>query len=347
MKIQACWYIDTDSVDLWKSLPLFEETSTYPAFKMAIMKLYPGVDDDHKWVISDLDKLVGAWSRNGIADSNQLGTYYHSFLNILHFLISKGCLSENEQSRVYLWGFSMEFYNSIMHRLQVKFPDNLANHPFSLDQIHEAAEFVLKSASGTYLSSSIFPVPAAITLQPCPASQESLVMSFMTKEDLTMALGQFTQTLMQALWPDPLSNRPRSKHKNCNFCGSLEHWIHDCDVAEQYIKEGKCRRNIDGKLILPSESFIPKIIPGQWFKDHFDEYHKWNPGQLAVEQLSVVAEVSQMIYECATNSSEILPGSPIAIQVLTLLVEDYIQILKRELFALYVKKQIFDGVEVP
>ena len=98
MKIQACHYIDADSADLWKSSLFFIDTLTYAAFKTAIMKLYPGADDNHKWVISNLNKLVGAWSRNGIADSHQLGTYYHSFLNISHFLILKDCLSENEQS---------------------------------------------------------------------------------------------------------------------------------------------------------------------------------------------------------------------------------------------------------
>ena len=60
-----------------------------------------------------------------------------------------------------------------------------------------------------------------------------------------------------------------------------------------------------------------------------------------------MSKVSQMIYECTTDSSETLPDPSMPTQVLTLSAEDCIQTLKKELFALHAKKQVFDGVEIP
>jgi hypothetical protein len=59
MKTHACRYIDIDTTELWESLPEFAAGTSYNAFKTMIHKLYPGSENDHKWSIADMDKLVG------------------------------------------------------------------------------------------------------------------------------------------------------------------------------------------------------------------------------------------------------------------------------------------------
>jgi hypothetical protein len=53
----------------------------------------------------------------------------------------------------------------------------------------------------------------------------------------------------------------------------------------EYIQTGKCKRNIEGKITLPSGAFIPRNVPGLYFKDHFDKCHRHNPGQVGVAQM--------------------------------------------------------------
>jgi hypothetical protein len=59
-------------------------------------------------------------------------------------------------------------------------------------------------------------------------------------------------------------------------------FIRDCKLVDDYIQAGKCKRNIKGKVVLPSGAFVPRDIPGTVLHEHIDEWHKRNPNQLAV-----------------------------------------------------------------
>jgi len=53
----------------------------------------------------------------------------------------------------------------------------------------------------------------------------------------------------------------------------------------EYIKDGKCKRNTEGKVILPSGAYVLCNISGQWLRDRIDEWHRRNPNQLAAAQM--------------------------------------------------------------
>jgi hypothetical protein len=55
----------------------------------------------------------------------------------------------------------------------------------------------------------------------------------------------------------------------CLFCGSpsTEHMMRNCPIAEQYLCEGKCTRNAQGRIALPDGQDIPKGVRGRWIKD--------------------------------------------------------------------------------
>ena len=42
----------------------------------SVYQLYPGTDDDHRWLVADLHRLVGMYSRIGIGSLGDLGIYY-------------------------------------------------------------------------------------------------------------------------------------------------------------------------------------------------------------------------------------------------------------------------------
>ena len=105
MKRHAWRYVDIDTSELWESIPEYAAGTLFNNFRIAVHKLYPGSEDDHKWSISDMDKLVGEQLRIGIFDANDLGLYFRSFYNITKFLITKRRISDAEQSRAFIRGF--------------------------------------------------------------------------------------------------------------------------------------------------------------------------------------------------------------------------------------------------
>jgi len=77
----------------------------------------------------------------------------------------------------------------------------------------------------------------------------------------------------------------RSRIEQLSLLRLTAHFGRDCEVAADYIKQGKCKRNIEGRITLPSGAFIPRDIPGKCFKERLDEWHSRNPGQTAAGQL--------------------------------------------------------------
>jgi hypothetical protein len=101
-KSQACRYVDVDTSELWESIVEFTAGIDFNDFNKAIFKLYPGSEEERKWSIADMDKLVGEQLRIGIYDINELSSYYLSFYTITKFLIDKNRLSNAEQSRAFI-----------------------------------------------------------------------------------------------------------------------------------------------------------------------------------------------------------------------------------------------------
>jgi hypothetical protein len=75
-KKHACRYVDIDTSELWESIPEYATTIPYARFRTAVHVLYPGSEEEHKWSIADMDKIVSEQLRVGIYDTNKLGSYF-------------------------------------------------------------------------------------------------------------------------------------------------------------------------------------------------------------------------------------------------------------------------------
>ena len=134
-------------------IPEFANTTvSYVDFTKAIHALYPGSEEERKWSVADMDKLVGERSRIGVISLADLGDYYCQFLAITTFLKSKSRLSNDEQSRAFACGFQPEMWARISQRLQLKFPDHFPDDPYPIDAIHEAARYVLHGTPSSLLT---------------------------------------------------------------------------------------------------------------------------------------------------------------------------------------------------
>jgi len=106
-KRHVCRYVDVDMADLWESISQFmDQNATYDEFAKAVHALYPGLKEECKWSVVDMDKLVGEWSHLGIISLANVSDYFQHFYTITTFFWNKGQLSEAEQSRSHASNFS-------------------------------------------------------------------------------------------------------------------------------------------------------------------------------------------------------------------------------------------------
>jgi hypothetical protein len=293
-KTHACRYANVDTADLWESIAEYSDAQkTYEDFVKAVHSLYPGSEEERKWSVADMDKLVGERSRLGVLSLGDLGEYYRQFYTITTFLIGKRRLSAAEQSRAFVRGFPPDLWSRISQRLQLKLPDHFPDDPYDLGEIHEAAQFVLHGTPSNLLIPPSPPIPPAGSVVASTSNKEMKV------EDIAAMIERITESFVKALAAQgqrgsPPGDRPLRPNPTpgCNYCGSLEHFIRECLVVVEDIKLGKCKRNVEGKVTLPSGAFVPREILGRYLKERIEEWHRRNPGQLAA---------SQMLYHVMSN----------------------------------------------
>ncbi|KAJ7493745.1 hypothetical protein FB451DRAFT_1164616 [Mycena latifolia] len=63
----------------------------------------------------------------------------------------------------------------------------------------------------------------------------------------------------------------------CGFCSKPGHYVRECPVIMEYIAAGKCRRNEEGRVVLPNGWYIPRAIQGANIVERIDKWHKMNP----------------------------------------------------------------------
>jgi hypothetical protein len=258
-KKHACRYVDIDTTDLWEAIPEFDGTKTFDEFKSAIFKLYLGSESERKWTIADMDKLVGEQLRMGILNVSDLGNYYRVFYTITQFLLTKNRISEAEQGRAFIRGFQPDLWHRISHRLEIKLPDHDPDDFYSLFEINEAAKHVLHGTSqNNFLQSSI-----TSTAPPTqPASP------YIKAEDLSTLFEQMAQTFLKVQMPQKSMTSHASSSANaqamttldplsCAFCSQSSHFIAQCLICADYITNKKCKRNPEGRIVLPNGQYTP------------------------------------------------------------------------------------------
>ena len=104
-----------------------------------------------------------------------------------------------------------------------------------------------------------------------------------------MIFARFTKSIIEALQStqhrgQPCANHSHKEKLECNYCGE-EHFIHDCPHVSHDIATGKCKRNQDGKVVLPSGMYIPRDITSKFLCDCINKWHKKNPNQLGAATL--------------------------------------------------------------
>ena len=286
-------YVEFEVEQIWKTFPEFsDDKKTYEDFKNAILVHYPDASGDYVFSLRDMDLLIGERHRLGVSNTIELADFHLKFITITTWLIEKEQLGTLEQQRGYLRAFQTRLLGAINNRLQMKFPDQHPNKPHTIQDVYEAARFILQSAT-TAPQNYFAPTPPTVNPPFVPDGAVSIAKRepsvTVKNEEINTILSEFSKTIIDAI---NLNSRSRSNNssssdstpRTCNFCAG-PHFIRDCVEVETYIKEGKCKRNTERKIVLPTGAYVPREIPGNLLKERIEEWHRRYPNQLATVSL--------------------------------------------------------------
>jgi len=332
-KKQVLRYVDFDTEQIWKTFPEYNDgTKTYDDFKTAIIDHYPDAAGDFVYSLRDIDLLVGERQRLGVNTSKDLSDYHLQFMAITSWLIDKEQLGKLEQQRAYVRGFQPQLLTSIMNRLQLKNPDHHPNIPHNVKDVYEAARFILQGTSPSSYGAPAQQIGARTDNTTTPSNVIKV-------ENFAPFLAEFTKSIVAAIQStnnprmDSSSYNQRGPSNRCIMCGNA-HLIQECAIVDDFIKEGKCKRNHEGKVVLPSGAYVPREITGRNLADRINEWHRRNPNQLAAA--TMIHTIERQIINPPTVLATI--GST-ANPTYILSANDRIATLEAELFNLRARKQ--------
>ncbi|KAF7344736.1 hypothetical protein MVEN_01634300 [Mycena venus] len=333
MKKHATRFLSVEDQEIWEGLPSFKDAQkSFSDFKAAVLKLYSGNDEDRRFGLNDLDALVGQYSRVGILSLDDLKTFYRQFLRITTYLIGKKRLSEGEQSRSFLRAMQPSTLAAdIRLHLKVNHPKAHPADPLPVADLYEAAEYAL-AGSGSSLALDVHTAPSISSTSSAPRfypnNHRTALVGTMAKLIEVLAMQKPSETSNE-------NSQKKMRPDGCGYCSDLSHFINQCPHVLADIQAGKCRRNTDGRVVLPTGAFVPRTITGKDLRSRIEKWHEQNPGQMAAAQLLV---------EVAVNHSPSPSSSP-STGIYTLTEEQRLQVLQHEINALQTRAQARKALE--
>ena len=322
-------YMPIDVADLCETLSTFAPEESYENFRTEIKSLYPGAEDERKYTIADAKALVALRSAKPIRNITELSSYYRDFFTMTSYLIKQKRLSESEQSRLFVEGIIPPLWDQVQLRLQIKLADHYPDDPYPMNDVYDAAKFVLH---GT-LTSAV------------QTASQSTSSSNVKAEDLTSLLKLLTQAMVHDAQSRGSSSSATGNTSNsatvgdgtCHYCGDAKGRMSNCEHVEEDINNGLIIRNDENKIVLPNGSYIPRSLPGLTMRDRVYEWHRRNRANTN----ATAPKASGMLLEVASPSSE--PSSDLKVEANF---NARVEQLEREILELR-RKRVFDGVEIP
>lgn len=297
--VHAVRYVDPDIEMLWRGLPSYA-TKVWAEFKKEIRKLYPGLDQDRKFGVAELEKLVSNWYVRGIRTQEEMGQFNREFKVICDYLLNKERLSNTEADRSYWRVFSGELKADLASRMRTTAgKDHHPDDPYGRQMVYEQALLCLYGTStgvSHFVGSSVAEPPKS---ERSVKMEEEMVKMMTTMSQLLTTVtstfqanqnlggnrfappgGQSGFNVGQAAGGSALVRNARSPTDGCLFCNAQGHFGRECPVASEYIVKGLAKRNAMNQICLPNGFFIPGAIQGACLRDRFDAYYRMYPDRL-------------------------------------------------------------------
>ena len=142
--------------EYWEALPEFRNASkTYIDLRDRLLDFYH--QRLFKYTVSDLDHIVDDCACIGFSSLQHLSDFHMQFNKVASYLASIGLLSLLEQSQTYLRAFDPVLSSQISIQLQIKHQNHSQTRPYTIDEIYDAAHWVLLDVLNRTSSSNSIP----------------------------------------------------------------------------------------------------------------------------------------------------------------------------------------------
>ncbi|PPQ79752.1 hypothetical protein CVT25_003314 [Psilocybe cyanescens] len=243
----ALAYTPTEDYNLWALQPA-AAGGNWTAFKTAMIWLYPGASGNRKYSVNDLQNLIEEQVSVPMKTQNQFGEYYRAFLKISMFLKAKDCLTDREISNMFFQGFPLEFRREVREQLCLQNPQHHPDDPWTLDDISDAAIFVLSQHPSGGGITTVAQQNTTIVGHQATVKQEVFNVASLGKAfnnvNLVKAVALLMQKMNQNGGPVPASNTQPSgpnfipRNNDCTFCSDSTHYMNNCASLMDYLKKG-------------------------------------------------------------------------------------------------------------
>ncbi|KAJ7331033.1 hypothetical protein DFH08DRAFT_619563, partial [Mycena albidolilacea] len=275
-KYHATRFLALDDQELWESVPEFSDpAASFEQFIAAIFRLYPEADPHHRYSLGDLDALVTELPHAQPLSRARFHEFYRRFFVISTFLLAKSRLGVPEQSRTFVRAIPSNIWRCAHEHLRIKFPHVHPLDPYPLHDLRDAVDFVLLDPDSHLQPRATSPSPMPIPIE-SPAPTEPSIAA------LVDAVHQLIKLVSAQYQPSPttshLDSQPPSSPRpaSCSYCSDPAHFIACCPLASADICAGICKRNTEGKVVLPSGSFVPHRITGPNLRTRISSWHREN-----------------------------------------------------------------------
>ncbi|KAF5320913.1 hypothetical protein D9619_000033 [Psilocybe cf. subviscida] len=282
----ALSYISSADYPAWSAQDA-SSGSDWNKFTKAIYDIYPGTAvSDRQYTKTDLNNLIRRTQDTPMYDQDDFGRYYRSFITITGFLVKKGRMGAAEQSERLLEGLPFNLRNDLKQYLRAKDPSHHTDDPWAMSTLYDAILFVLSNNNniGTMsaqLSRDTEP-PRAVKTEVFNASQLERYLesdAFAGKISSLMMRAQSKPTYQGGSSSAYTNSQPGSMQPGtffCAFCSDTSHLIRECPTAAQYVRDGRCVRNDQNRLVLPGNIMISRNLPGKNMRERVDYWHHTN-----------------------------------------------------------------------
>ena len=184
--------------------------------------------------------------------------------------------------RMFEEGLPSKLHGDLWLRLEFKFPTHRPDMPYTLDQLVSTLLYLAKTgiplsrdgSSGGRKSETSVKAEASEEAKLFAEAVNGFTMAVERLGNSRLPKGgmaPYSGSLPPHRGPPPPPATGMQAY-TCNFCGSPDHFIRACSVAEDYVCSRKCKRGEDGRLTLPNGMFLPRYITGQTMWEGFDKY---------------------------------------------------------------------------
>ncbi|KAG5648641.1 hypothetical protein H0H81_006928, partial [Sphagnurus paluster] len=236
-------------------------------------------------------------------------------------------LSDGERDRIFRLAFDELQWTKIHDRLNIKNVDHHPDDPWPISSVFSAAQYILYDTAPSILH-TFQPSHAASSTAPAPITKVPHAQSSQPSQTMHApnayipeprpidtkplppkdeGIFQVFQQLLTHLKQLQLQSDHERHKTQCYFCSEIGHRLQDCPQVEPSIQMGKCRRNNEERIILPSGACVPNSVPGQNLRERIDECYRRNASNHATSPGAAKQTIGTMLYEnrspCTSSST--------------------------------------------